>query len=77
MNFTAVKLNGTAVPFINTGQNSICLSFLKRKNKIDLNTKQYPNKRCTLLGHSKQMICKYGHKAKDDIPAIGFRVLMM
>jgi hypothetical protein len=77
MNFTAVKLNGTAVPFIYTGANSICLSFLKRKNKIDLNTKQYPNKRCTLLGHSKQMICKYGHKAKDDIPAIGFRVLMM
>jgi hypothetical protein len=76
MNFTAVKLNGTAVPFITGKQIQFVYPF-ERENKIDLNTKQYPNKRCTLLGHSKQMICKYGHKAKDDIPAIGFRVLMM
>jgi aminopeptidase N len=78
MNFTAVKLNGTAVPFINTGkQIQFVYPFCKGKIKLIWNTKQYPNKRCTLLGHSKQMICKYGHKAKDDIPAIGFRVLMM
>jgi hypothetical protein len=55
------------VPSSNTGANSICLSFLKGKNKIDLNTKTA----------ACQPVKFANIHAKDDIPAIGFRVLMM
>jgi aminopeptidase N len=51
MNFTAVKLNGTAVPFINTGkQIQFVYPFAKGKNKIDLEYKTVPKQALYFIG---------------------------
>ncbi len=77
MNFDRVcKINDSVVKFKNSGKQLLLFEgFKKGKNTLKFHYKAIPKQ--TLYFTGKEIICKFGHKDKENTRVIGYRVSMM